>query len=595
MMRRLLLCVMLAGYRAMRSNSRLHTLRPEYAMSNLLFFVPSLPDETIQSRVARHHVLSGNPRETDTFLDLFDSAPFALEQIVSPGLMRLADRLADDPDAAMRGLLARNTLLPLFAPFLGGESQSGPPSFEAMIGRLPRRVVGLHGEAQLCTVCVTEDVRAHGMAYWRRAHHIPGVGACWRHGTPLLSSCPCCHRPFQFANRLLRQPWRACRCGWQASEAEATSVAGPSTMLHYARFASDLLDRPLGRLEPFRLRAAYQNRIRELGFTWGSKVQIKAFQNHLIEELGDAFLAAVDPAFAAKRMSFWIRFTPRSSTECDMPITRHLLLALYLFGTRDQFEASLQRVPADETLISRARPIVGASEHPIESLPSNPRATHRRRIRDELVRKAETTIEDLWRKAYRVTSWLYDHDRTWLLGTLSLPAPATAPGTSAAIIVSPEDDRFAAHVDATAAALLTKPGKPQQVTKERLLVALPVHIADTPRYRERYPNTLTRVTDNRESTWHFRARRVWWAYGVLSARGDTLSANEAAILSGVGYNAVLAIVEHCGWTSLLPRAAQVDVIRKLSELGITRKWDGPPAWLGRAIGGRAYQRSTSQR
>ncbi|NPT62566.1 transposase [Paraburkholderia sp. 5N] len=546
----------------------------------------------MQSRVARHHVLSGNRIETDTFLDLFDSMPFALEQIVPPALRRLAVRLDDEPAAALQRLLERNTLRPLFEPFLGDAPQPALADVGAMVSRLPRRVVGLHGEAHLCTACVEEDLRTLGMAYWHRAHHVPGVSACWRHGANLLSSCPHCHRPFQFHNRLLRQPWQACRCGWRVTGAGDAATAGSPTMLHYARFAHDLLNRPLGRLEPFRLRAAYQNRIRELGFAWGSKVQAKAFQNHLIKELGDAFLAAVDPAFAAKRMSFWIRFTPSNSMVCDMPIMRHLLLAMYLFGTRDEFASSLLRVTPEETPVCRTKTGDADSVRPMKSVRSTPSATHRRRIRDELVRNPETTIEDLWRKAYRVTSWLYDHDRAWLLETLSVPAAGTAIGTSAAIIVSPDDERFAAHVDTTAAALLAKPGKPQQVTKERLLAALPVRIADTLRYRERYPNTLMRVTENRESTWHFRARRVWWAYAVLSARGDTLLAREAAILSGVGYNAVQAIVEHCGWEPLLQRAAQFDVVGKLAELGIARKWDGPPAWLGRAIGGRAYQRRT---
>lgn len=361
-------------------------------------------------------------------------------------------------------------------------------------------------------------------------------------------------------------------------------------MLHYARFAHDLLNRPLGRMEPFRLRAAYQNRIRELDFARGSKLQMKAFQNHLIGELGDAFLSAVDPAFAAKRMSFWIRFTPSNSTVCDMPVMRHLLLAMYLFGTRDEFASSLQRVLPDEASIGRAATVVDALPIPLQPVPSTPRAMHRRRIRSELVRNPGVTIEDLWRKAYRVTSWFYDHDRTWLLKTLALPEHETVPGTSAAIITSSDDERFAAEVDAAAAAILATVGKPQQVTKERLLATLPIRIVDTPRYRERYPNTLVRVTENPESTWHFRARRVWWAYSVLSARGEAPLASEAAILSGVGYNAVQAIVEHCGWERLLRRAAQFDVVGNLAELGITRKWADPPAWQGRAVGGRAYQR-----
>ncbi|POZ80316.1 hypothetical protein C3743_39700 [Burkholderia contaminans] len=110
-------------------------------------------------------------------------------------------------------------------------------------------------------------------------------------------------------------------------------------------------------MDPFRLRVAYQNRIRELGFKWGARLQAKAFQEHLIEELGETFLSAVDPAFAAKRMSFWIRFAPGNSTVCDMPITRHLLLAMYLFGTRDELALSLQRVSQEETAIRRTRTV----------------------------------------------------------------------------------------------------------------------------------------------------------------------------------------------------------------------------------------------
>lgn len=171
-----------------------------------------------------------------------------------------------------------------------------------------------------------------------------------------------------------------------------------------------------------------------------------------------------------------------------------------------------------------------------------------------------------------------------------MSAADRAGGKPTAKTVSPDDESLAAHVDATAAALLVRPGKPQQVTKERLLAALPVRIADTPRQRERYPSTLMRVTENRESTWHFRARRLWWAYAMLSGRGDSPLARDAVILSGVGHYAAQAIIEHCGWEPLLPLAAKFDAVVKLSELGITPKWDGPPAWQGRAIGGRAYLR-----
>jgi hypothetical protein len=561
-------------------------------MPSLLFFAASLPDETIQSRVARHHVLSGNRTEADTFLDLFDSAPFALEQIVPPGLARLAARLSDDQGPALEMLLEQNTLLPLFAPFLGesSDAQSASLPGEAALSGLPRRVVGMHGEAQLCTACVLEDVRDHGMAYWRRAHHVPGVSVCWKHRMTLMSSCPGCRRPFQFHNRLLRQPWHACRCGWQAVACEQAGPLAERVALDYARFAHDLLDRPLDRTTSECLRATYRHRIRELGFAYGAGLRIRDFQAHLIEELGDAFLASVDPAYAARKMRFWLRFTPQGGAAWDMPITRHLLLSVFLFGTRDRFALSLQRTEANTLPVLRTRSAVDKTDSSVETGALMPTAVHRRRIQAELARNPAITIEDLWRKAHRSTAWLYDHDRAWLSNAMSLPLEVRPPPADVVTAVSLDDAMFAVKVDAVAADVLAALGKPQQVTKSRLFDALPRRLADIASHRARYPITLARIAENRESTWHFRARRTWWAYGVLGTRGDPLSVHNAAVLSGVGYEAVRAIVEHCGWAPLLQRAAQLDAMAQLAAAGILRQWDGPPELRGRAVGGRSYQR-----
>lgn len=78
---------------------------------------------------------------------------------------------------------------------------------------------------------------------------------------------------------------------------------------------------------------------------------------------------------------------------------------------------------------------------------------------------------------------------------------------------------------------------------------------------------------------------TWRTGGVPLAR-------EAVNLSGVGHYAAHAIIEYCGWEPLLPLAAKFDALVKLSEVGITLKWEGPPAWQGRVIGGRAYQRGS---
>jgi hypothetical protein len=63
-------------------------------------------------------------------------------------------------------------------------------------------------------------------------------------------------------------------------------------------------------------------------------------------------------------------------------------------------------------------------------------------------------------------------------------------------------------------------------------------------------------------------------------------ARDAVILSGVGHYAARAIIEHCGWEPVLPLAARFDAQVKLSEAGITPKWEGPSVWQGKVIGGR---------
>ncbi|MEX3962093.1 AAA family ATPase [Paraburkholderia sp. EG286B] len=297
---------------------------------------------------------------------------------------------------------------------------------------------------------------------------------------------------------------------------EDTGALDVRGMLDCVHFVHDLLNSPLGQVGRLRLRVAYQNRIRELGFGWGLQVHAKAFQEHLNGELDDAFLCTV-------------------------------VLALQRVSDEDAVRNTSTRAAESQSGRSLASP------------PSKPHAAHRGRIRDELSKIPKTTLEDLWRRANRITPWVYEHDRTWLVETLSMPATDGTRRRSSSETASPDDERFAAYVDTVAAELLARSGKPQQVAKERLLAALPVSVADTHRHREHYPRTLERVTDNRESTWHFSARRLWWACAVLGARGDAPLMFGAVVLSGVGLYAAQAIIEYCGWEHLLPLAANIDV------------------------------------
>jgi hypothetical protein len=306
----------------------------------LPFFPSSFPDETLLSRVSRYHLLSGNKTINNTFDELFDKPPFPLEQIVPPGLEILAARLPGEQRDELKKLVLENTLLPLFLPYLAPTKPTNPdldPS-EA-VSHIPRRVVGLHGEANLCLHCVEEDQREHGVPYWHRSHQIPGVSVCWKHRVPLLSSCPVCDCPFLFSKKLLSIPWQPCRCSWHLNhELQPRSEDNPEH--EYALFAHDLLTRNLLPIPPQYLFATYRARSIQLGFKWGGNSATEELQDVIIDSFGESFIATIDPAYASKRHSKWLRLTSYQSA-LDMPVMRHILLSLYLFGTVEHLARQL--------------------------------------------------------------------------------------------------------------------------------------------------------------------------------------------------------------------------------------------------------------
>ena len=40
--------------------------------------------------------------------------------------------------------------------------------------------------AYYCSACIEDDIKNHGISYWRRKHHLPGVSHCAKHKIPLI-------------------------------------------------------------------------------------------------------------------------------------------------------------------------------------------------------------------------------------------------------------------------------------------------------------------------------------------------------------------------------------------------------------------------
>lgn len=551
----------------------------------LPFFPSSLPDETLLSRVSRYHLLSGNKTINNTFDELFGKSPFPLEQIVPLGIEVLAAQLPGEPRDSLKTLLLENTLLPLFLPYLAPKRSSNPAMDPSeVVSHIPRRVVGMHGEAHLCPHCVEEDQREHGTPYWHRSHQIPGVSVCWKHQSPLLSSCPVCSCPFLFSKKLLSIPWQPCRCGW--SPTLDTQPLNESSIAHaYALFAHDLLISNLPPTSPQHLFAAYKERAIQLGFNRGKMIATEDLQEAIIDYFGEAFIKDVDTAYASSRRKNWLRLTSYYFA-LDMPITRHLLLSLYLFGSVEQLSRQLNSHSKGigDKPSAESQGTNGASKEAEVDLQQ--REFHRTKVLKAKQRYPSSTTQALWKLAFKSVSWLYDNDRTWLQKHVLQPGTASSIKT---IGPADDDELLAAQVDIFARNYFAREsGKPLRLTIGRLCAGLEKRVRSYYGDRERFPLTFDRIDYHTESLWHFRARRILWAIRELQALGEPISTANISLVSGISFHRVNDIIDYCGWHCETLALQSIDIPSFLLKSGIPHNWPGPQRPDLQINGGRRH-------
>lgn len=167
------------------------------AMANkrpsLSFIPPLLPDQTLYSWVTLFHELSGNVSERETLIQLFGSEkagrhfhiPSHLDAFCASTQLTLG---------ATEAIISSATVLPAYLRFrpnsvvhevlqhVCGSQTAGI----AQTLRIARTRMHAFPPRRLCHLCVEQDLQTHGMAYWHRAHQLPGAFLCIHHGASLL-------------------------------------------------------------------------------------------------------------------------------------------------------------------------------------------------------------------------------------------------------------------------------------------------------------------------------------------------------------------------------------------------------------------------
>ena len=538
-------------------------------MSDLLFFPVSMPDEMLHSRITRYHYLSGNRTPAETYRDLFASKPFCIGGIVPRQIERLADRLPGQSESNLTELIRNNTTFPAYRPFLGvkqgPEDNIGPLGYDGVV-RVPRREESTHGRAKLCPACVREDLIDRGSAYWHRSHQIPGVGVCWRHGDALIHACPKCSHPFYRKLKLLPNLTEPCACGWSPLN-ETTNHKGSSLEKKVALFAHDLLQRNLPPIGSTVLSSCYVRQCKKRGFIFGNNAGIAKLFSSIQSAYGDELLSQIDPAYNTGKHEQWIRLKSDKG-QLNMPLARHLIIALHLFASADHFEEALKN---ESILLSASSSPPGTKD---EEPHPNRKIRYRQKIELLLALRSDANVEYLWKKAYKPTKWIIENDNAWLMAKFRAPKQVTVKVEKS---VDSRDAAYAALIKEGVNELYRLTKEPKRVNIRNLQTLLPGSLPHELGLRkQRFPLTYRQIKLHQESVWHFRLRTLVWTVSELIRMKLPVNYSTVRLTSAVASKVFLVFSSFFEWDLESLAKTGVDAEALLKSAGVTRSWEGPP-------------------
>lgn len=582
----------------------------------IFLFPLSFDDELHVSQAGRYHVNSGNLAMRKSFEQLYDVTPFRLTHWIPSHLERFARKLPGSVIQNTETLLRHNTIFPLFEVFSNATlslSEDAAPMAQQILN-MPKRIIGESGKICLCFDCLQSDWDEHESPYIHRAHQIPGVGVCWRHGCRLLSCCPFCGRPFEQTDHpdLVLAPWQPCVCDLYLPDAKFwRPEQGTSEIeLDFSRFAHDLLVTPSQHLTAPTLVTLYKKQIFDLGLSKKNRIDHRAMMAALEEHFGVELLAKIDVAYRTGKKQYWLRIGSESGVF-DIPMTRHLALAHFLFRNADQFwkkaiaaQTAVAEVHIKPTIPKTKKGSSGEITSPAPE-PSNadandgaiPLPPEMRQIADLLERDPKWTVEDLWREEPGLMRRFLRKNSeglAWLLERLNTEAGTSKGKDLFSERIQCGDHHWAQQFTEAAAAEYLSVDFPSKATCSYLMRKAAWKTSAKPDQRK-FPVARKTLESLAESQWHYFARRILWSKLTLGI--SCTSPSNVNTLAGIKDLRGRDLVTYF---SDVPasRPLQTGTIMKiLQECGISKSWEGLPPSPKYYVPGRNYvarrQRSAS--
>ncbi|WGG50472.1 TnsD family Tn7-like transposition protein [Rugamonas sp. DEMB1] len=476
------------------------------SLRRLPFCTALLPDESLHSWISRLHRLSGNPEERQTLHDIFGTHLLVATANLPSHLAALCSALPEHAQLSMEELIDRSTLLPYFVPFLSPEqtercrhAMAGHNAGDMKIGiGLVASRIGGRNAFRYCPQCCAEDEKSYGSAYWHRAHSLPGVLLCHRHGNMLLEIKADLVQLRRHSLFLPTDSW--------VEESSTTTLAPDAPLddlLRLAASSADLLVMPMPSLPAPLLRRFYREQAcQQRWIDHHGRIQCAAVLHAVTScSLGQA----VDSDLEFFRQPQWI-FKLLYKHRTAMHPLKHLALMTLLGTSTLALRAYCQYTDLQPGYDSRTRKIWRADNR----LDTATLAIRRQRFL--------TQLDDIPARSTRDYMWLYRHDKDWLQQTIASDAKPRHAGQDK-VEWDRRDQQFADQVRQHAAQLY------ESDTRSRISAARLARTTGRQALIEKFsgklPLTTQAIQTLAEPLEDFQCRRLRWVVHESQVRGES--------------------------------------------------------------------------
>ncbi|MEK5358053.1 TnsD family Tn7-like transposition protein [Paenibacillus sp. FSL L8-0709] len=162
----------------------------------MIFFPVTYEDELFYSVMARYHWMSGNENPRTSMLEMFGSSNICATKLFPTHLKPLCERLPLPNIYTPSEFIENNTFLPYYANFIPIERYKkikdimlyGNGTSIYMLLGITASEIKKELALKYCPICIVEDEKEYGEAYWHRSHQADSISICFKHRCQLQLS-----------------------------------------------------------------------------------------------------------------------------------------------------------------------------------------------------------------------------------------------------------------------------------------------------------------------------------------------------------------------------------------------------------------------